>query len=268
MSDVLVPGLCSQCSAVLQLDPNQDAAICPSCGTPFIVKKAISQYNITSQGQLNISNSVIQMGPSAANLARRGHQFLEAGDFDKANEYFEKALDVDVECAEANEGMMLLKLEKQKKQNEAIFANAQQKAADHKYQQAIFAYQELVRREPDNMKYVEAFNETCKRAKEWSYIIEPMDYMGGLLPVSGVFHLTSQYFIFVPTKVGKTSFTIPVTAFVGAGAERSGLSGSGKLDRLKIYFNQGGGQYVREFRTEKAYDLAACIRNYIANGFD
>ena len=40
----LVPALCTQCGAQIEVDPNQEAAVCKYCGTPFIVEKAINQY--------------------------------------------------------------------------------------------------------------------------------------------------------------------------------------------------------------------------------
>ena len=41
-----VPAVCTQCGAKLDVDPDKDAAVCPYCGTPFLVDKAIQNYNI------------------------------------------------------------------------------------------------------------------------------------------------------------------------------------------------------------------------------
>ena len=41
-----VPAVCPKCGGQLQVDPTQEAAVCQYCGTPFIVDKAINQYNI------------------------------------------------------------------------------------------------------------------------------------------------------------------------------------------------------------------------------
>lgn len=44
----LVPATCTQCGATLTLDPAQrTAAVCPFCGTPFVVEQAVAYY--TSQ---------------------------------------------------------------------------------------------------------------------------------------------------------------------------------------------------------------------------
>lgn len=42
----LVPAICSQCGATLEVDPGQEAAVCRFCNTPFIVEKAINNYNV------------------------------------------------------------------------------------------------------------------------------------------------------------------------------------------------------------------------------
>ena len=42
----MVPAVCTQCGAKLDVDPGQEAAVCPYCGTPFLVEKAINNYHI------------------------------------------------------------------------------------------------------------------------------------------------------------------------------------------------------------------------------
>lgn len=72
----LVPAICTQCGGQLEVDPAQEAAVCPFCGTPFIVSKAINNYNTVHVHQ-NIQNNIrIQHGKrgifeSAAELIDR-----------------------------------------------------------------------------------------------------------------------------------------------------------------------------------------------------
>lgn len=58
-STKLVPGTCTNCGASLQVDPSLQAAICPACGTPYIVQQAINNFNINSSGSINIEKAVI-----------------------------------------------------------------------------------------------------------------------------------------------------------------------------------------------------------------
>ena len=41
-----VPAVCPKCGGQLEVDPTQEAAVCKYCGTPFVVEKAIQNYNI------------------------------------------------------------------------------------------------------------------------------------------------------------------------------------------------------------------------------
>ncbi len=50
----LIPGICSQCGATLSVDAKKDAMVCPYCKTPFIVEKAIQNFNNT----YNITNNI------------------------------------------------------------------------------------------------------------------------------------------------------------------------------------------------------------------
>lgn len=59
----LVPGICTQCGATLSADNTKDCMICPYCGTPFIVEKAINNFHNT----YNISNSVVNIYGSKEN---------------------------------------------------------------------------------------------------------------------------------------------------------------------------------------------------------
>lgn len=56
----LIPGICTQCGATISVDNHKDAMVCPYCNTPFIVEKAIHQFNITYSITNNITaNNVI-----------------------------------------------------------------------------------------------------------------------------------------------------------------------------------------------------------------
>ena len=35
----LVPAVCTQCGAALEVDPSQEAAVCPYCNMPYIVER-------------------------------------------------------------------------------------------------------------------------------------------------------------------------------------------------------------------------------------
>lgn len=49
-----VQAKCTNCGANLEVDNSKDAAICPYCHTPYVVEKAINNYNTTN----NTFNSI------------------------------------------------------------------------------------------------------------------------------------------------------------------------------------------------------------------
>lgn len=123
MESTIKPALCSQCGAKLLVDAEKEAAICEFCGTPFIVEKAIQNFNISSYGSINIANAVINQGPSASNYVKRARQFEKENNADKALEYYNKALDLDADCEEAILGLIELRTNNVLKESEELVHN-------------------------------------------------------------------------------------------------------------------------------------------------
>ena len=97
----LVECKCTNCGAVLKVDSAHDAAVCEFCKTPFIVQKAINNFNNIN----NISDSVVNIyggnSQEKENLIKRMLMFVEEGKREQALQYSERVLDMDPECAEA-----------------------------------------------------------------------------------------------------------------------------------------------------------------------
>lgn len=53
----LVNAKCTNCGGALQVDDNKEAAVCPFCGSAFIVEKAVQNFNIVN----NISAGVVHI---------------------------------------------------------------------------------------------------------------------------------------------------------------------------------------------------------------
>lgn len=107
----LVPAICTQCNAQLEVDNSQEAAVCKYCGTPFIVEKAINNYVV--KNTINVENASFNVsGVNIDNLLRRALEFEVAGDIEKALDYCNKVLDVDIDNKEARE--YIARLEKAK----------------------------------------------------------------------------------------------------------------------------------------------------------
>lgn len=55
----LVPAKCTSCCGTLEVDAELKAAICPHCGSAYIVQEAINQYNITNVYKINNANFTV-----------------------------------------------------------------------------------------------------------------------------------------------------------------------------------------------------------------
>lgn len=63
-----VQAKCPNCSGFLAVDSTHDAAVCQFCGTPFIVEKAINNFNITN----NIENMNVVVKTSEHEIENLG----------------------------------------------------------------------------------------------------------------------------------------------------------------------------------------------------
>ena len=105
MRPTFVPAKCTCCGATLEVDPRQEAAVCRFCNTPFIVEKAINNYNISLSGNINVASATINIQEkNLDNLIKRAKIFEEKGELRNALKYYEDVLDIDVEKQEALRG--------------------------------------------------------------------------------------------------------------------------------------------------------------------
>ena len=93
----LVPAVCTQCGAPIEVDNAKEAGICPHCGTAFITEKVINNYitqhvSNTSVNQTIVKNIYGREKTEAEEYVARGLSFLGLGEYIKAAECFEKAV--------------------------------------------------------------------------------------------------------------------------------------------------------------------------------
>lgn len=100
----LVPAICTQCGAQIEVDNTHEAGICKHCGTAFVIEKAINNYNIK-----NIVN--VQSGGNTINIASvdqsnkyimMARKYKFNGDFEKAEKFYTLALEGQPDNREAN----------------------------------------------------------------------------------------------------------------------------------------------------------------------
>ena len=105
-----VQAKCPNCGGFLAVDNTHDAAVCQFCNTPFIVEKAINNYNITVKGNLNLDNANISVegAPTIESLLTRAASFIDERRYDRALSYFDRVLDLDPNNKEAQSGIRYL----------------------------------------------------------------------------------------------------------------------------------------------------------------
>ncbi|MDO5296273.1 MAG: hypothetical protein Q4F00_06490 [bacterium] len=85
---MLVPAKCTSCGDIIQIDRAKDTAICPSCGSAFIVEKAVNNYGTIINAQ---TVEIHTDGITADNLLSIALEEARHQNYSKASEYITKA---------------------------------------------------------------------------------------------------------------------------------------------------------------------------------
>lgn len=77
----LVPAICTQCGAQIEVDNTHEAGICKHCGTAFITEKAINNYNTYITNHIHTDKVVIGTN-SVDELVNDAYKCLDRGAYD------------------------------------------------------------------------------------------------------------------------------------------------------------------------------------------
>lgn len=98
----LVPAICTQCGANIEIDDTKEAGICQHCGTAFITEKAINNYNTYVTNNNNFAGANINvMGANVDNLIKMAENAIEAGNGKEAVDYANRALEINPESSKS-----------------------------------------------------------------------------------------------------------------------------------------------------------------------
>lgn len=87
-----VPATCTKCGAALDVDPSQEAAVCPYCDTPYIVEKAIQQYNIQNAHIDHVDHVTVDLKGSVDSVLGFASEQMKYGHEERARERKEKLM--------------------------------------------------------------------------------------------------------------------------------------------------------------------------------
>lgn len=82
-----VKAQCENCQGLLEVDPSKKAAICPYCGTPYVVQDAINNYH-THIDHLHADVVNVNDDKSAKARLEAAETFLKLGKYDSARRAF------------------------------------------------------------------------------------------------------------------------------------------------------------------------------------
>ena len=89
----LVSAKCTNCGANLEVDNTKDAAICPYCGTPYIVEKAINNYIINTPAITVEGATIVMNNEDADSLYNKYKVFLSLNEKERASEVLTKLIE-------------------------------------------------------------------------------------------------------------------------------------------------------------------------------
>ena len=86
----LIPARCPSCGSNIEVDKDKSTTKCEYCETKIIIEDAIEKYKIELSGNVKIDNL-----PTALNYLKLGTRNIDKGEYKKANEQLEKAIELD-----------------------------------------------------------------------------------------------------------------------------------------------------------------------------
>jgi tetratricopeptide (TPR) repeat protein len=96
----IVQAKCENCGGILAVDSSLEAAVCPFCSTPYVVEKAINNYNIINNN--NFDGATINVtGGNVDNLLKMAETAVDASNGQEAINYANKVLEIDPESSRA-----------------------------------------------------------------------------------------------------------------------------------------------------------------------
>ena len=84
----LVPAICTQCGAQIEVDNSYEAGICKHCGTAFITEKAINKYTTNITNNNNFAGANINVVSELEQLVSAAQGFLQLGEYYQAMETY------------------------------------------------------------------------------------------------------------------------------------------------------------------------------------
>lgn len=84
----LLPAKCPICGAILNIESEKEAALCPCCNNAFVVEKAINNYNTFNT--IKADTVVVNNESEKEQLNKNGEFYIKLGFFEEAIQYYKQ----------------------------------------------------------------------------------------------------------------------------------------------------------------------------------
>lgn len=249
-----VAAKCTNCGGAINVNPHLKSGICPYCNYEFIVSQAIQNNYYNINGNMNIANANINMGPSAENLAKRGLEAEKAGDNALAIEYYNRSLDIDIDCVLAKEGLERIKLA-----GAVIYYNKARTTLESDAKKALEICKQGLSEFPDYQKLLDLKEEIEEYIKAKSYYKSEVFSIWG--KKIGVLELKNGELVYYD-KMNNATYYSCESIIQPMAFESMKYKGEtfGRTEPNCIKFIYDGVEEV--YNVHKAKDLAALLREY------
>lgn len=111
----LVPAICTQCGAQIEVDDSHEAGICKHCGTAFITEKAINNYATYVTNNNIFNGATIIQEDGFQKLVNAAEGYLKLGDLVGAKTTYQNMINDYPQKFEGWYGLWCLEIEDEKK---------------------------------------------------------------------------------------------------------------------------------------------------------
>lgn len=84
----LLPAKCPICGAILNIESEKEAALCPCCNNAFVVEKAINNYNTFNT--IKADTVIVNNESEKEQLNKNGELYIKLGSFEEAIRYYKQ----------------------------------------------------------------------------------------------------------------------------------------------------------------------------------
>lgn len=160
----LVPAICTQCGAQIEVDDTHEAGICKACGTAFITENAINNYATYVTNNNIFNGATIIQEDGFQKLVNAAEGYLKLGDLSGAKSVYQNIINDYPQKFEGWYGLWCLEIEDEKKNLRVTKSPLLSKNMENAKKLASSGQMVMINTTIDG--FMEAYNRSIEKAKE------------------------------------------------------------------------------------------------------